>query len=68
MSTRKIFHRSSVKVILMLSFKGETRALMGEGGVYSHIHVLQDEFLLKSALHITTDFKRNSSKETIKKI
>ncbi len=29
---------------------GETRALIGGGGVYSHIRVLCDEFLLKSVV------------------
>ena len=35
----------------------------GGGGVYSYIHVLPDEFLLKLTL-MTTDFKRNSPGRT----
>ena len=35
------------------------------GGVYSYIHGLPDEFLLKSVV-ITVDFKRNSSGRTRK--
>ena len=40
-----------------------TKALFGRGGAYSYIHVLPDEFLLKSTV-MTTDFKRNSSGRT----
>ena len=43
--------------------RAETKALIGGGGVYSYIHVLPDEFLLKSVV-ITVDFKRNSSGRT----
>ena len=42
------------------AFWAETNALIGGRGVYSHIHVLPDEFLLKSVV-IAVDFKRNSS-------
>ena len=43
--------------------RAKTKALIGGGGVYSYIHVLLDEFLLKSVV-ITVDFKRNSSGRT----
>ena len=43
--------------------RAETKALIGGGGAYSYIHVLPDEFLLKSVV-ITVDFKRNSSSRT----
>ena len=43
--------------------RAETKALIGEGGVYSYIRVRPDEFLLKSVV-ITVDFKRNSSGRT----
>ena len=43
--------------------RAETKALVGGGGVYSYIHVLPDEFLLKSVV-ITVDIKRNSSGRT----
>ena len=45
--------------------RAETKALIGGGGggIYSYIHVLPDEFLLKSVV-ITVDFKINSSGRT----
>ena len=44
--------------------RAETKALIeGGGGAYSYIHVLPDEFLLKSPV-MTTDFKRNLSGRT----
>ena len=43
--------------------RGETRALIGGGGEYSHLLLLPDEFLLKSAV-IKVNFKRNSSGRT----
>ena len=42
--------------------RAKTKALIG-GGVYSYIHVLPDELLLKSVV-IIVDFKRNSSGRT----
>ena len=42
--------------------RGETRALI-EGGEYSYLLVLPDEFLLRSAV-IKVNFKRNSSGRT----
>ena len=42
------------------SVRGETKALIGVGGVYSYIRVLPDEFLLKSV--VVTE--RNSSGRT----
>ena len=51
------------KVNIIVLDRAETKALIGGGGVYSYIHVLPDEFLLKSVV-ITVDFKRNSSGRT----
>ena len=39
--------------------RAETKALIGGGGVYSYIHVLPDEFLLKSVV-ITVDLPINA--------
>ena len=56
-----------VNSIAAYMIRAETKALIGGGGgvggVYSYIHVLPDEFLLKSVV-ITVDFKRNSSGRT----
>ena len=49
--------------VICHKIRAETKALIGGGGVYSCIHVLPDEFLLKSVV-ITVDFKRNSSGRT----
>ena len=49
-----------------LGNRGETRALIGEGGgggEYSYFLVLPDKFLLKSVV-IKVNFKRNSSDRT----
>ncbi len=61
-----LIRKSLVKSVLICYYtprtsqtRGVTRALIGEGGgrgVYSYIHVLPDEFLLKSVVFKTAPF------------
>ena len=61
-----IVHARSLVSAGRFIIRAVTKALIGgggEGGAYSYIRVLPDEFLLKSTV-MTTDFKRNSSDRT----